>query len=200
MTMTNGHLTTAQAAVTPPPAGSRPGARRRLKPGGQNANTSGQKLVRQTRDALLAVLPDMTDLGSTAASSQAFDKLVAEHAPTPALVAEYLGLVDEDYYHSQNHRVDLVLYHPELWPQRLALQLKRQYSTGSADEKLVSAVRNAALYPCDAAFIVDAPGARPGVLRRMHEDAQEVKQIVGIFSSAEEFGQWVHHQLAAASA
>ena len=191
-----GRLSTAEAAVTPPPAGARP---RRRRNGGRRATDSGAELVRQTRAALQAALPEILDLGSKASSSADFDRLVSEHSPTPALVAEYLGLIDEDYYYSTKHRVDLVVYHPQLWPDRLALQLKRQYSSGSADEKLVSAVRNAALYPCDTALIVDAPKARPGVMRRLHEDAHQVPQIIGVFSSAEEFGQWVENQLAKAA-
>ena len=60
------------------------------------------------------------------------------------------------------HRVDLIIFHPNLFPDSLVIQCKWQSSRGSVEEKYPFEVLNIKKSGCDTIFVLDGGGYTPG--------------------------------------
>lgn len=196
---------TAQAARTGPrrrvtPAGEARAAAReaaRNRHGGRRANETARLMQARVEAFVQRMIPEVVNLGSNKRAGEDLDRLMANGSPQPAFASEYRGLVDYDYYYSTESRVDLVIYDPTLWPERLAVELKHQESSGSADVKLVGAVLSAGMYPCPTVVVYEGNGARKGVLQRCREEAARLAsdtKIIGFFT-LDEFQDWFELQV-----
>ena len=69
--------------------------------------------------------------------------------------------IGKDIY-GKNRRVDVILYHPRLWPESLVIQSKWQASRGSVEEKYPFEVLSIAQNEFDTIIILDGGGYTNG--------------------------------------
>lgn len=82
----------------------------------------------------------------------------------------------KDIY-GKKRRVDIILYHPDLHPNCLAIQCKWQYSRGSVEEKYPFEVLNIEQSAYDTIIILDGGGYSAGAKQWLSNQCQKTKLL-----------------------
>ena len=93
--------------------------------------------------------------------------------------------VGKDIY-GKKRRVDIIIYHPDLYPNCLAIQCKWQSSRGSVEEKYPFEVLNIEQSAYDTIIILDGGGYSPGAKEWLSNKSNKNK-LLHVFNKAEFF-------------
>ena len=91
--------------------------------------------------------------------------------------------IGKDIY-GKKRKVDIILYHPRLYPNNLAIQCKWQFSRGSVEEKYPFEVQSIAQNRVDTIIILDGEGYSPGAKQWLINQAGR-KFLIHVFDKKE---------------
>ena len=92
--------------------------------------------------------------------------------------------------YGKNRLVDVILYHPSLWPDCLCIQCKWQTSGGSVDEKYPYEVLSIAKNDVDTIIILDGDGYSQGARQWLLDQAGK-NRLKHVFNQGE-FSRFVY--------
>lgn len=143
-----------------------------LKSGGTSANISGSQLERFVAEKL-------DDRGYQFVPREQF---------YPARVLEQTIYTQQfeigKSIYGKNRLVDVILYHPSLWPDCLCIQCKWQTSGGSVDEKYPYEVLSIAKNDVDTIIILDGDGYSQGARQWLLDQAGK-NRLKHVFNQGE---------------
>lgn len=88
--------------------------------------------------------------------------------------------IGKDIY-AKKRRIDIMLYHPRMYPESLVIQCKWQASSGSVEEKYPYEVLSIRLNEYDTIIVIDGGGYSDGALRWLQGQAGK-GQLKHVFS------------------
>jgi len=145
---------------------------------GTFANTTGNNLEKVIEFSL-------QHKGYKFVSKDKFDS--ARYLDQPIYTIQYP--VAKSIYNTQLY-CDVILFHPEKYPDCLVIESKWQQSGGSVDEKFPYLVINIReKYPCSTIILLDGGGYKQGAEQWLRE--QEDEKLIHVFNMME-FQRWAN--------
>ena len=159
-----------------------------MEQGGKTANRNGKAMESQVRQCLISA-------GYTEITPDEKKLLVRRDGTldrTDKWFCQQLRL-ERNMYEAKS-TIDFYVYHPELYPEGLHIEVKWQGSAGSVDEKYVFTVLSLVKCRGDKIMVLDGGGARQGAIRWIKQ--QERKQTNRFkFFTLTEFMKWSQRSL-----
>ena len=140
---------------------------------GKQANKTGRNLEHQIKEVLVSSgYNEIKDKKLFLDDLVFFEKVFSIHC--------YIG----NSIYGTKLFTDIILYHPEKYPNRLAIEIKWQQVSGSVDEKFPYIIENVKKrFPCPAIIILDGDGYKLGAKKWLEDQIDN--KFLGVYSLSE---------------
>lgn len=146
--------------------------------GGKKANRTGNYLEMMIEDSLQRK-------GYLHIQKKKFYDIIENRNP---IYTRQINLCDSIY--GTKISSDFILYHPEKYPECLAIESKWQQAAGSVDEKYPFLVHNIKeQFPCSAIIVIDGDGYKKGAIKWLRSQVDD--KLLHVFN-IREYITWVN--------